>query len=103
MISNVIPQLEQRGFVIGKSEIPRSAGKQSPKRDCFAPLAMTDLGLRCHNGRPQLVIARSEATKQSRVYRPRMRTEIASIGRNEFFGSVWLKGYFGIPLEGNTE
>jgi hypothetical protein len=39
----------------------------NPPRDCFASLAMTRLGLRDRNGRHQLVIARSEATKQSRI------------------------------------
>jgi hypothetical protein len=39
----VTPQLGGYGFVIARSEIPRYAGKQSPKRDCFAPLAMTPL------------------------------------------------------------
>ncbi len=44
--------------------VPHSAGNQSPKpRDCFAPLAMTGLGLRCRDGRPQLVIPRSEVPR----------------------------------------
>jgi hypothetical protein len=35
----------------------RVSGKAIPKRDCFAPHAMTGLALDGRNGRPQLVIA----------------------------------------------
>jgi hypothetical protein len=78
-----------------------SSGVKQPRGfgDCFPAergterLAMTGLGLRGRSGRLQLVIARSEATKQSRILPPTHedRDCFAPLAMT-FFGRLQLKG-----------
>ena len=58
MTCSVPWQLGESDLTIVRSEIPRSAESNPQQRDCFAPLAMTGLGLRDRDGRAQFVIAR---------------------------------------------